>query len=109
MTFIKVEPPGIASNGGLLGGSDDSMKVSGDSKEQTTKDDEVVDTDIDKIFSEMLMPLPVSAICTPYHNENANSFSKQLVGFQNSQKLPSDDSKEQRNENVEKVHVRPLK
>ena len=40
MTFIKVEPPGIASNGGLLGGSDDSMKVSGDSKEQTTKDDD---------------------------------------------------------------------
>ena len=104
MTFIKVEPPGIASNGGLLGGSDDAMKVSGDSKEQTTEDDEVVDTDIDKIFSEMMMPPPVSAICTPYYNENANSFSEQLVGFQNSQKLPSDDSKEQRNENVEKVH-----
>jgi hypothetical protein len=91
--------------GGLLGGSNDSMKVSDDSKEQTSEDDEVNDTDIDKIFSEMLIPPPVSAILmTPRITEDANNFSEQLVGFQTSQKLHSDDSKEQSNENVEKVH-----
>ena len=99
----KVEPPLIASNGGSLGGSDDSMKVSDDSKEQTTEDDEVDDNEIDKIFSEMLIPPPVSAILmTPRITEDANNFSEQLVGFQTSEK--SDDSKEQSNENVETVH-----
>ena len=88
-----------------MGGSDDSMKVSDDSKEQTTEDDEVDDNEIDKIFSEMLIPPPVSAILmTPRITEDANNFSEQLVGFQSSQKLHSDDSKEQSNENVEKVH-----
>ena len=81
------------------------MKVSDDSKEQTNEDDKVDDTDIDKIFSEMLMPPPVSAILmTPRITEDANIFSEQLVGFQTSQKFQSDDSKEQSNENVEKVH-----
>ena len=88
-----------------MGGSDESMKVSDDSKEQTNEDDKVDDTDIDKIFSEMLMPPPVSAILmTPRITEDANIFSEQLVGFQTSQKFQSDDSKEQSNENVEKVH-----
>ena len=81
------------------------MKVSDDSKEQTNEDDKVDDTDIDKIFSEMLIPSPVSAILmTPRITEDANIFSEQLVGFQTSQKLQSDDSKEQSNENAEKVH-----
>ena len=63
------------------------------------------DQDIDKIFSEMLIPPPVSAILmTPRITEDANNFSEQLVGFQTSQKLHSDDSKEQSNENVETVH-----
>ena len=95
---VKVKPPLITSNGELLGGSDDSIKVCDDSKEQTTEDDEVDDTD--RIFSEMLIPPPVSAI----HDEDANNFSEQLVGFQTSQKLHSDDSKEQSNEKVDKVH-----
>ena len=81
------------------------MKVSDDSKEQTNEDNKVDDTDIDKIFSEMLMPPPVSAILMTLRiTEDANIFSEQLVGFQTSQKLQSDDSKEQSNENVEKVH-----
>ena len=58
------------------------MKVSDASKEQTTQDDEVDDTDIDKKFSEMLIPPPVSAILmTPRITEDANNFSKQLVEF----------------------------
>ena len=80
------EPPCITSNEGWLDFSNESLKVSDDSKEETTEDEMVNDTDIDKIFSEMLMPPLVSAI----QNED------QLVEFQTSK-----DSKEQGTEDKE--------